>query len=660
MKITTQACSIAGLTLTISGVTLAQDYQKNLEHETLDRTTITADTEPLSGNNVSSEEIKVKNPADLKTLFKKSPNININGGANQAQQIFVNGFESTNMNVTIDGASQGNLFHHQSSTLVDPSLLKRVDVLPGAGSALDGPGALAGSIRFETKNAFDYLPYTSGVDISGKSPVDVGYKRFASDSKGTYFNNGDGFNLSQTIAGKFSPEWGYLLSGSYTDRDAYKDGNGNTVDNSDYTSGAGLFKISGRLQNGHNLDLGYEYNQTETLSYDRVNIDTAFFRPPRTPGLLQPMKATRSTASLNYDYLPSDNDLIHLESNLFFTEQDFERKQTNVNSSLATLGLDLRNTFKFWKLVSTVGFDYQDKKGTADYGPAEAMYNPDQDEKEQIFGLYNQNILSVHETVDFSFGARYDNYDYTDGFGQDYKSDRVSPNGSIIWRPVDNLTLDGGYSEAYRGVGIREAFLPGSRPADLGGEKANTLKANIAYDNGSFFASGSIFQQEIKDYINPVASRGAGRAGDVETKGYEARLGFRKNGFVGSVAVTEATPEINGQKNVEVYGINVAGRRWLADLNYNHQDTGLGLGYFVEYREAVDAEYLGYPGTYTKESYALNSLYASWDVQQVKGLRLQLNIDNLFDKFYQDQSVYVESGLASPGREVRLSANYVF
>ncbi|MFC5051168.1 TonB-dependent receptor plug domain-containing protein [Rubritalea spongiae] len=659
MKITTKhVCGFAGATLAVTATVNAQTNEAAQPTQELEQTVLTADENIVASNDVTSEDIKLENPADLKQLFKKSPGINVNGGANMAQQTFVNGFESTQMNVTIDGASQGNLFHHQSSTLIDPSLLKSVEVLPGAGSALDGPGALAGSIRYETKNVFDYLPYTSGVQLGAKGPVNVEYDRFGSDSKATYYSNGEGYGLSQTIYGKFTPEWGYLLSGSYTDRDEYEDGEGNTVDNSGFTQAAGLFKLSGRLQNGHSIDLGIDYFQNETLAYDRVNIASDYLTSRgRSPGVLQQMKSTRTTATLDYEFAPDNNELVNLEANLFYTDQDLEREETQVTSAVETLGLDLRNTFNFWKLASTFGFDYQDKTGSADYGPADASWNPTQDQSEQIFGFYNQNILSVHEQVDLSFGVRYDNYDYTGGWGEEHSSDKFSPNASIIWRPSDSLTVDAGYSEAYRGVGIREAYMGGAYASNTEAEEANTLKANIAYDDGTFFGSGSIYQQEIDNYIEPT---GGGNLGDISTQGYEVSLGFRTNGFTTTLAVADTTPEINGIENAEVYGTVVAGRRWLADFNYAHGDTGLGLGYFIEYRESVDAEYLDYPPAYTKDSYALSSLYLTWDVQQVEGLNLQLNVDNLFDKQYMDQTVYAASGLASPGRQFRISANYTF
>lgn len=66
--------------------------------------------------------------------------------------------EETNLAVTIDGTRQTNkIFHHSTTNLIDPSLLKRVRVDPGVAPADAGPGALAGAIAYETVSAGDLL-----------------------------------------------------------------------------------------------------------------------------------------------------------------------------------------------------------------------------------------------------------------------------------------------------------------------------------------------------------------------------------------------------------------------------------------------------------------------------------------------------------------------
>jgi len=90
---------------------------------TLAPTTVTADegSEEEQGA-ITNEDLTKRSATDLNDVFQKTPSVTVNGGRNQAQQIFVNGLESNLSNVTIDGAKQGNIFHHAGTVFVEPEL----------------------------------------------------------------------------------------------------------------------------------------------------------------------------------------------------------------------------------------------------------------------------------------------------------------------------------------------------------------------------------------------------------------------------------------------------------------------------------------------------------------------------------------------------------
>ena len=74
------------------------------------------------------------------------------GSLPAAQNSMLVGLEDTLMNVTIDGAQQaGYLFHHQGRVGIEPDIIKSVEAEAGTGAATAGLGALAGSVKFETK-----------------------------------------------------------------------------------------------------------------------------------------------------------------------------------------------------------------------------------------------------------------------------------------------------------------------------------------------------------------------------------------------------------------------------------------------------------------------------------------------------------------------------
>ncbi|MGJ8640656.1 MAG: TonB-dependent receptor domain-containing protein [Opitutaceae bacterium] len=605
------------------------------------------ETIEFDANSVSIDSIEVKQPDDLGRLFEDSLSVNVNGGKAQAQQIFINNIESTLANVTIDGASQANTYHHASAVLVEPELLKRADVVAGAGSALDGAGALAGAIHFETKNAFDLLG--SGETFGGLSKV-------------TGYSNGDGFKFSQSLYGTVAEGWGLLVSASHADRGVFEDGNGDEIENSEYDRTSALVKLTGAIDESQMLEVSYEHFEESFASYDRVNINNAVLAGTGRPlGLLQDVKTDRDTVTVNYDVIPEDAEWLALETSAYYTSQGLEREEDAAGAEVERLGFDVRNTSAFELFAVTYGVDFSDEDVEV-YG---APYGVSGTEGTQIFGAYAQAEAPISEYVELSFGARYDHYDYEAMAGDEFQSNQVSPNASLTIKPVDDLSISAGYAEAYRGVSTREAIFAGFRPYAAGtdGEEAETLKLSFNYDDGSIFASGSIFKQEIENYLYPT---GTGSFGDIESDGYELTVGARQNGFYGSVGVSYADPEVDGYDYNDDLGIVVAGRRWLADFGYvaTHDDGSFywRAGWTTEYREGVDEVPLPgpFPSVAEKDSYVLHNLNFSINPTAVENLTLALNVDNVFDEAYQDHTIYTAFGLNSPGRVVRLSASLEF
>ncbi|MBK1855149.1 TonB-dependent receptor [Verrucomicrobiaceae bacterium 5K15] len=614
----------------------------------LDPTVVKAEEEQsLVGKpdtSVTAKDLELIKPADLDDIFQKSPGVTVNGGRAQAQQIFVNGWESTSLNVTIDGAGQGNIYHHAGSVVVEPELLKSVDVFAGAGSALNGFGALGGAIQFETKNAYDLLD--EGQDFGGMS-------------KAVYYSNGEGFKLSQSFYGRLGSNWAYLLSAGYTDRDDYKDGNGDTVDLTAYESESVLLKFSGRFDGGHSLDIGLERVFSDTLSYDRLNVSEDFLTGSGRPtGLLQNVEVLREALTFKYGYNPENQDLIDLQARASFSRQEFNRTEENYYAHLETLDLDLRNTSQFGSFKTTYGVQYRHVESDIN---VPYLILPPYDsvkggEEEDVVGFYIQNEWQLSEQFVLSFGGRYDYYDFTDVEGQNYDSGKFSPNAALTWQATDCLSFTGGYAEAYRGAGIRESFLTAPYPEGVEGEEAETVKLSFNYSADRFFATGSIYKQKIDNYLSPIPAYDD--VDDLEVEGYDLTVGYREGGFQASVGVAHAEPDVKNSPWLDNYGMVVAGRRWIGEVSYAHEESGLTFGWNVEYRQAVDEEATPYVAK--KDSYMVHNAFVSWDVQSIEGLSLSLNIDNVFDEDYQAHTIFIPSGLASPGREIRVGATYEF
>ena len=108
--------------------------------------------------NLSSDDLARAKPSDLQDVFVSEPTIEVGSPLPVSQKLYVNGVEETQLLVTIDGGRQNNkIFHHNATTLIDPTLLKAVSINPGVAPADIGPGALGGSIEYETKDVADLL-----------------------------------------------------------------------------------------------------------------------------------------------------------------------------------------------------------------------------------------------------------------------------------------------------------------------------------------------------------------------------------------------------------------------------------------------------------------------------------------------------------------------
>lgn len=644
----------AGLALMIGAATAmtpaaqAQDFAADLEKEQtgdLDPLVVQGEETPVKVGDVQVKADELENTiaTDLNDVFKSTPGVTVNGGRAQAQQVFINGLESNLSNVTIDGAVQGNISHHTGPLSIEPELIKQVNVFTGAGNALEGLGALNGSLQFETKNAFDLIK--EGKEYYGLT-------------KGTYFSNGEGYRLSQTFAARLGEDWALMISGGFTDRDDYEDGNGDTVDLTEYSSENILLKLSGRLDGGHSLDIGFEHLNSDTFAYDRLNVTEDFLTASGRPtGVLQRNDIGRDSFTVNYGYDPGNNPWINLKANTYYTAQDYSRETTGDSAQLETFGFSIRNTSEFSEVFSsTYGVDVKSTESdvtSSSYGVTNA------NEEEFSYGFFMQNDWQIHRMFALSFGGRFDVYDFEDIAGTQLDSSEFSPNVSLAFKPVEELTFTAGYAEAYRGVGIREAFFPTVKPAGLDGENADTFKITAAYERDGFFADASYFDQSIENYIYPVG--GAASYGDVTNDGYEARAGYQKDGYVFSLSVTDNSPEVEGYDYPDDIGMVVAGRQWIAQASYSPEDTGITFGGNIEYREDVEEVAFGsFPAVAGKESYVLVNAFVRWDVEQVEGLSLTLNVDNLFDEQYQDHTIFTSSGFASPGREFRVGASYEF
>lgn len=213
---------------------------------------------PIAGDvNLSIEDIETWQPQDLKQLFMTTPSVTVAGGSAASQKFYVHGIDQSKLNVQIDGVRQkNNVWHHNGNIGLDPMFLKQVSVDAGVAPADWGPGALGGSVQFETVDARDLLE--PGRTVGGMARL--GYDTNSRSFKGT----GAGYGLSEGFE--------VFAALSHEEGDDYENGDGLTEIGTAADMWNGLGKVAYQSQEGHRIAFSGEYFR----DYRRAGV---FWRP---------------------------------------------------------------------------------------------------------------------------------------------------------------------------------------------------------------------------------------------------------------------------------------------------------------------------------------------------------------------------------------------
>lgn len=642
------------LTLAVASTFSSQIAWAAEDSVELDVVKVTANTITPETNSVTAEQIEKFQANDLADLFRHSPEVAVGGGVPVAQKLYIRGIEDKLLNVSIDGATQaGNLYHHNGRISIEPELLKRAEVQAGAGSALNGPGALGGAVRFITKDPTDMLK-------PGKD--------FGALLKAGYFSNTDSFKTHTSLFGRVSGSISAMVSYTKADIDDYEDGNGDerlgTGSDQDFM----FAKVVGEITDSQTVRLRYEKRRDEGDRAARPQwIVSEGFND------LYQMDLERETITLNYDFNPVDNPWVDSRLTLFNTESELYQNGRfgPYYGCVESKGMDLRNTSVIGMHSVTYGFDYREDKTLA--GPETDKRQAE--EKGQVKGVYIQDDIQLTEALLLTAGLRYDKYELEDNNGLELNESEVSHNIGLNFKVTETVNVFASYAEAFKGPMAQDSFkLDGwVKDPNLKPEDADNTEAGIAYDNSRLFASAKLYKTNIGDLIaDPIGRPNLyENVGDLESKGYVLEAGYRWDQLLASLSFHHNKAEVdNLDANAYDHGgiANSIGNTWTAKLDYQLNPAwSFGWnGYFVERLKNVKTS----QGELDKPSYGVHDIYAQWLPMQSQDLRVTLTVSNLFDKNYLDQATNADFsqfagfeniiGLPEPGRDVRLSVAWQF
>ncbi|OYD83531.1 TonB-dependent receptor (plasmid) [Azospirillum brasilense] len=623
---------------------------------------VTASTGAGSGSGnitITKEDLDRKNPTDLRDVFSGEPTIRVGSSVPMSQKVYVNGVEETNLAVTIDGSRQNNkVFHHNGTTLIDPALLKVARVDAGVAPADAGPGALAGSIAYETKDASDFLA-SDGIGAFGKT---------------TFNTNGSG--LTTNLAG-FGRHQGLEALGTvtYGKGGKYTAGNGREVDGTETDIVSGLGKAAVQTESGHRFQASYERVYDDAPRPFRANIGSLAGRPAWEPRVRDYTLDRQNMVFTYTDALPTElwNPKLLLaygrtdvETPIFTRPLGSSTVPVSYPGKGATSSFNgkLENTFGFRIGTFTTGTDfYVDRANYRDRTMSAT-------ERARNNGLYGQARLEPMERLRLSFGLRGDRQTFEGTSGREWTNHGLSHNISGEFDLLPRyLTAKAGVSRGWGGIQLAENYImnpawnygAGPRPVT-----AYNSTAGLEARYEGFTAEGRIFRTKLDDArAARFAAASANLARDVRSEGYELGLGYAwTNGFIrAKYADIDVTIDgLPADSDTGTYLATPIGQVFTVGGAHTVQSWNLTFGADVEFVLDYDKVQAGQRPL---KGYQTANVFVEHRLPEHANLALRLDVRNLFDETYADRATYGQefgtvTPLYQPGRAFLLSASAQF
>jgi outer membrane receptor for ferrienterochelin and colicin len=509
-------------------------------------TEMTVHEAPATVTVITAEDIKATGATNLADVLESVPGVHIRYHQfGFRPTIQIRGTKGRHTLLMINGVSMRDLVWSLGIFWkgLPASVIERVEVIRGPGSALYGADASAGVINVITKSAT-------------KIKENIGGMRIGSfDSQSAWFQSGGewkGFEIGLTA--DFFNTNGH---------DPFVAADGQT--RQDQKQGTNVSHTPGIV--------GYGWENEDirlSLSKDHWRLNTAFTRHSNLEtgmsggGTLDQLTRGRDHR-FNLDLLYDDKDFredweleakLHYQRLAYTSGDGFRDNPPGAiggsfpegvlnqwRSSERQLMLEASTFYtglKDHEIRMGVGYSVQDlywvqnliNRGTGpdgnplpaggplvDVSGTPSAFSPER--ARENFHVFLQDLHPIREDLELTAGARYDHFS---DFG-----DALNPRLALVWKKTKKLDLKLMYGEAFRAPSFLELFADTSRGlsnSDLKPEHSKTLELGFSYKANENLVWGlSLFDLKISDFIDRqdvgLALKQQQNVGDHQIRGYE-------------------------------------------------------------------------------------------------------------------------------------------
>ncbi|SMF10451.1 hemoglobin/transferrin/lactoferrin receptor protein [Xaviernesmea oryzae] len=619
---------------------------------------------------IGPEQLERINPTDLADVFRQEPGVQVGSSLPMSQKVYVHGVEETNLAVSIDGARQNNkVFHHNATNLIDPSILKAVDVDAGIAPADAGPGALAGAINYETKDAIDLL--APGQSIGGFVTSTYNFNSETVTTGLSAYGQHDGFEFL-----------GYFTFGKGNDFHA---GNGDEVRGTSTDLLSGLGKIAYESEEGHRFEISHDRVVDDAPRPFRPNIGEIPGRPTWEPRIRDIRIDRQNTVFTYTDTSPEgwwDPTIM-----LAYSATEVETlgyacprgcPPPSIPTTYPSIGETssfngkFENKFSFDIGNIVAGVDFYSDRAKLDAESTALGFSDSGREKASNVGIYAQARLEPWERTKLSFGARADHQWFTGVDGSEFDHGGLSANISGEYDLTDFLTAKAGFSHVWAGIPLAENFI--INPAwDYGPDGPDVVTANnymfgLEARYEGFTAEASVFRTDIfnardASYNPPVG--GAVESRDVESRGFEIGVGYEWTNSYVKIKYAHIDVDIDGapaDSDAGNYLATPVGDIITITAAHTFADWGLTIGGDIEIAPKYDHVVAGTPAY---KAYEVVNVFAEWKPETLPNFTFRAELKNVFDETYANRATYGQefgtvNPLYEPGRSFLLTAKATF